>query len=192
MNCVHEVIEADAAIARHGYVRVIVRHPYLKYLHTGMPRLTCSHLVKEIDKLEASQGVRRYNSILAATEDLQENFRETMKEWNDILKSVLTDEDIERCRSQIGRENTDSRLNMGLIGISMNKYDDVKCLHANVADYLLRGKNKIGKLVLDELEQSSVNTSGCDGKINILFLLFRHKLRLCDERMLAAVQFLCS
>lgn len=137
-----------------------------------MPRLTCPHLVKAIDELEADQGVQKYNAILSIDEELKENFKETMKEWNNILKSVLTEEDIARFRKDFGDDYLNLFLNLGFIGMTMNKFDDVKCLHAHVADYLLRGKNKIGELVMAQLEQSNINTSGCDGIILKQYLNF--------------------
>ena len=42
---------------------------------------------------------------------------------------------------------------------------DVKCLHAHVADELVRDDNEIGKLVLDELKSAGQDTRGCDGEI---------------------------
>jgi hypothetical protein len=48
----------------------------------------------------------------------------------------------------------------------------VKCLHAHTADYLLRGRNLIGKLVLDHLKSQSIDPSGCEGIVNSLYDLF--------------------
>ena len=43
--------------------------------------------------------------------------------------------------------------------------NDVKCLHAHVADHLLRGNNKIGAWTLNVIQQQSLDTRGCDGKL---------------------------
>eukprot|EP00959_Pyramimonas_sp_CCMP1952_P042442 887475-Pyramimonas_sp.AAC.1 len=40
----------------------------------------------------------------------------------------------------------------GLIGVSLNKAAEVKCLHAHLGDYLMRGDiNPIGPLVVEDL-----------------------------------------
>jgi hypothetical protein len=49
--------------------------------------------------------------------------------------------------------------------------DDVKCLHAHTADELLRGRNRIGKAVLDKLQSRGVDPSGCQGDFIILLTL---------------------
>jgi len=51
----------------------------------------------------------------------------------------------------------------GLIGISLNKAAEVKCLHAHLGDYLMRGDiNPIGPLVVEDLAGQGVNVSGTD------------------------------
>lgn len=49
----------------------------------------------------------------------------------------------------------------GLIGISLTKAAEVKCLHAHLADYLMRGDvNPIGLLVVEDLAGVGVDVSG--------------------------------
>ena len=47
--------------------------------------------------------------------------------------------------------------------------DDIKCIHAHVADTLLRGPecNAIGALALDLLERKGVDPRGCSGRRKI-------------------------
>lgn len=47
----------------------------------------------------------------------------------------------------------------------------MKCLHAHTADELLRGRNRIGKAVLDKLQSRGVDPSGCQGDFIILLTL---------------------
>lgn len=43
------------------------------------------------------------------------------------------------------------------------RIDDVKCLHAHTADYLIRqNKNSIGKKVIEKLIERGVDPSGCN------------------------------
>jgi hypothetical protein len=58
-------------------------------------------------------------------------------------------------------------LNSGIIGITLAKVDDVKCLHAHVGDHIVRSENSIGKWALDELQKKGVDPGGCDGMFSI-------------------------
>lgn len=50
----------------------------------------------------------------------------------------------------------------GILGVSSNKINDVKCLHAHTADYLLRGNNKFGEMTLKYLKDRGVDVNGCE------------------------------
>lgn len=52
-------------------------------------------------------------------------------------------------------------LSSGIIGVT--KVDDVKCLHAHVADHLMRGDNKVGQWTLEQLGDQGIERSGCSG-----------------------------
>ena len=39
---------------------------------------------------------------------------------------------------------------------------DAKCLHAHIADTLLRDENKIGQWALNKLAEKGMNVQGCD------------------------------
>jgi len=46
--------------------------------------------------------------------------------------------------------------------LSPTKLDDVKCLHAQLGDYLLRGDNVIGEAIVSDLAQRGVGLDGID------------------------------
>ncbi len=74
-------------------------------------------------------------------------------------------EQFERMRAQVGDETAYLLRDSGFIGITMGRNDDVKCLHAQVADELTRGQNPMGQMVMELLQARGVDPRGCDGKI---------------------------
>ena len=134
-----------------------------------MIRLSCPHLVKAIDQYEDNGGIQKFNTLLQQLDkpeglDLSLNFLETNKAWQLIRMDALKDGDKEYIASYLGEEGAKHLMDSGIIGITAEKVDDVKCLHAHVADELLRGSNTIGKQTLEALLNSGVDPSGCEGK----------------------------
>jgi hypothetical protein len=87
--------------------------------------LTCPHLVKQIDRLEAAGGVRRYEELLEADEELR----------------AATDRSNERHRAIDGRDAN--------IAASSDPAH-LKCLHAHAAFALAEGNHPLGDRVLVE------------------------------------------
>lgn len=87
--------------------------------------LTCPHLVKQVDRLEAAGGVRRYEDLLAVDEDLRDA---TM-------------------RAHVRHAAVDDR--GANIAASTNPLHP-KCLHAHVAFELAAGDHPLGQRVLAE------------------------------------------
>jgi hypothetical protein len=138
-------IEGIFAVAeprcKHGFPQAFVRYPVGSRISSGMLRLSCPLLVKHIDEWEAQGGIEYMNLLLTKTEDLKRDFVETNKSWRKIKLSCVTNEQIEVVKKSFGEDGAYNILNSGIIGVSQNKSDDVKCLHAHTADYLLRGGN---------------------------------------------------
>mmetsp|Transcript_107142 Transcript_107142/g.206077 ORF Transcript_107142/g.206077 Transcript_107142/m.206077 type:complete len:216 (-) Transcript_107142:55-702(-) len=130
-----------------------------------MIRLSCPHLVKEIDQWEHDGAIEELNYLLEKDrgEALRENFRETNKAHSDLRKAATTPEQMQHLIERHGQKRVDFRMQGGIIGVSQNKLDDIKCVHAHVADQLLRGGNLIGEKCLELLEKKGVNVRGCDG-----------------------------
>lgn len=155
-----------------AYVQLPIGHNNL--YSSGMIRLSCPHLVKAIDKFEiAGKGIEYFNNILQSNiglksksslsqfnktevidlgHELRSNFLSTNKAWQDLRVDSITDAERAEIQSHLGVEGGNKLLNAGIIGVTPNKVDDVKCLHAHVADYLIRGNNKIGEMTLTVLE----------------------------------------
>jgi Protein of unknown function (DUF501) len=64
---------------------------------------------------------------------------------------------------KLGVDGAVNLMESGIIGCTPGKLQ-VKCLHAHVADQLLRGTNEIGALTMKRLEADGIDTKGCDGK----------------------------
>lgn len=87
--------------------------------------LTCPHLVKQVDRLEAAGGVRRYEELMASDPDLHEA---TM-------------------RSHERHQQVDDR---GANIAASSDPERLKCLHAHAAFELAMGDHPLGQRVLAE------------------------------------------
>ena len=165
-----DLFAVDKERCQYGFPRVYLRYPYSKTWQTGFIRLTCPHLVKAVDRLEAKGGLERFDQLLNDKDnpqsiELKENFLQVNNTWNKIFNDLVTD--FIRTlglESFCKRESFKNLFNTGFIGISKDDVDQVKCLHAHLADHLIRGDNKIGELVEKELESKGVSTQGCGGE----------------------------
>lgn len=156
----------------HGYPQAFVWDPLRRHssgkarkmlLDSGLIRLSCPLLVQAIDAWEGEGAVNTLNAEVRADDSLLAHLthahrghanarREVVGERVDELLASTTDEFVETTRMV---------LRSGIAGQSPNK-NDVKCLHAQVADALCRpGQNQIGELILERLQQRGVEVRGC-------------------------------
>lgn len=171
-----DIFAVDKERCRYGFPRAFVRYPFSRTWQTGMVRLSCPHLVRAVDKLEADGGVVKFDKILQAKESnpiqvkLKESFLKLNDTWNKILNDLMTDFTRKLAERNFLVLGTYQRFfDSGFIGVGKEDVDKVKCLHAHLADHLVRGDNKIGELVEAELKRKGVSTSGCQGKFRISF-----------------------
>jgi hypothetical protein len=163
------VIAVDRVRCRHGFVRAMVRYPVgenCEKMSSNMIRLTCPHLVKEIDALEASGGITAMNSALAWRDDLKDNYKNTNEVWSAVRNDATNEKESDYVEEVLGPEGKKHFFESGIIGVTKGKTDDAKCLHAHVGDLIMRGGNLIGQLAIKELEKKDINTTGCAGKLN--------------------------
>ena len=133
------IFAVEAARCRHGFPRAFVRLPVTSKISSGMLRLSCPFLVKAIDEWEAKGGIEELNAALSETGDLRESFVLANQAWQEIRGNSVSHEQKEYVVSIIGAKGLHNFMDSGIIGVSQNKTDDVKCIHAHVADYLVRG-----------------------------------------------------
>lgn len=155
---------AVPAVSRcaHGCPQALLQSPYETKFASGLVRLTCPHLVEQIDRWEAEGAVRELNSRLRATTGAEGTaWRAAMDSVNErhasTRRKLVSPEAEVKSRAALGAA-FDVAMASGIAGITNGKNDDVKCLHAHVADELLSGENAIGAWILKELESAR----GCD------------------------------
>jgi hypothetical protein len=122
--------------------------------------------VKEIDRFEAEGAIKQINSTLTDEdspegEELRGNFHETNDAYAKMRHAWVTDDQLKDFKERYP-EAGEHFMNAGIIGVSPGKVNDAKCLHAHVADELLRGESKIGKWAIEKLEGQGVDIGGCD------------------------------
>ena len=163
-HSVSGVYAVESNRCKHGIVRAMIQYPCSGRVGSGMIRLTCPHLVKEIDEWEADGAIERINNIMINDEELQNNFQNIHEKHAKIRQMAVTEKEKDIIIKKIGKQGSEHFLNCGIIGISHNRLDDIKCVHAQVADYLLRGRkeNMIGTMCVDMLqEERGVDVNGC-------------------------------
>jgi hypothetical protein len=109
---------------RYGFPQVTVNPPVNienKMAFSGMIRLTCPHLVKEIDSLERDGGVTKFNEEIAPTTHAIEDFLEAHQVWNDIRLEAMSIEEVEYIHQRFG-EKAENFFATGFLGIQMGKY----------------------------------------------------------------------
>lgn len=82
--------------------------------------------------------------------------------WQQLRLQSMSPNDTIIARDYLGAEGYKQMVGSGIIGVSLNKLDDAKCLHAHTADFFLRGDNKIGANVIKTLQDKGISASGCD------------------------------
>ncbi|CAM9213565.1 unnamed protein product [Chrysoparadoxa australica] len=158
----HPVNAFHCSRCKHGYPQAFGFHPSQHRFNSGIFRLSCPLLVEQIDNIEAEGAINTMNERLQANTLLQENFKHTNAQHSSIRQSLMSDEDKERLVREWGEEAAGTFMASGISGITPNKVDDAKCLHAHTADELCRGGNEIGKSTLEALQARGVMTDGND------------------------------
>jgi hypothetical protein len=72
---------------------------------------------------------------------------------------MMDSTDLEHVESALG-DQAHIFLDSGIIGVAPGKVHDVKCLHAHLADHLVRGQNVIGERIKSKLLEKGVSLDG--------------------------------
>ena len=152
---------------RFGFSQAYVSYPVNSNngISSGMVRLSCPHLVKEIDRIEKEGAITELDATLASsssssTTSLRSNFEEINADWKAIRNAAVTQKDRDVIVQMLGPEGSNNLMNSGIIGCTNTLQS--KCLHAHTADYLLRGVNKLGEATLHTLSEQGVDRNGCN------------------------------
>jgi hypothetical protein len=162
-NSPNNVIGITKSKCKYNYPQAFINSIITpKSISTGFIRLSCPHLVKEIDLIE-NDLIIKFNNLLKENNELKENYYEINEYYKKIKHELLNNTIIKKLILFYLNDCIDSYnnfMNSGILGVS--NINDVKCLHAHVADHLLRGNNKIGEMTLNTLKNNGVDINGCD------------------------------
>uniref|UniRef100_A0A7S4SSG3 DUF501 domain-containing protein n=1 Tax=Alexandrium monilatum TaxID=311494 RepID=A0A7S4SSG3_9DINO len=155
---------------RHGWPQAIVYDPLYrerpgKHFRLGdTTRLTCPMLVSAIDALENGGAIGRYNERLQADESWKRQMADTNEAHRLLREHLAGDrpEDLADVRAHYGEQTFAVAMGAGLASMRPDS-KDVKCLHAQVADELVRGGgNLIALQALRDIEDQGILPEGTD------------------------------
>lgn len=137
------------AIARdcpYGYPQVTVNHPLRRdgegfEVFPTLFWLTCPFLVEEVARLESAGWVKRLEARLREDAELAARYARAHDAYRRERLSLLSPEE-ERLLRERGAWDS---VTTGVAGLRNPLR--VKCLHAQLAHFLVRGENPIGELV---------------------------------------------
>lgn len=67
----HGVLAVEKSRCRHGFPRAFFQKPYARIFNSGMIRLSCPYLIKEIDELETQDKIiDKINSRMNGSDDV--------------------------------------------------------------------------------------------------------------------------
>lgn len=114
--------------------------------------LSCPALVRAVDRAERDGAIERVQERVDRDEGLRRRLEGMQMEIPNIRSRLLPEEWVEHVRTAEGLDKERFILfETGLIGVSPNKRSFVKCLHAQLADWLVRGDaNPIGRFAAEE------------------------------------------
>ncbi len=161
-NSLNNIVGITKNKCKYGYPQAFINNIITDTkVSSGFIRLSCPHLVKEIDKIENSLIIK-YNNDIKNNIELQNNYYSINDFYKKIKQQLLNTKMIQDLLLYyLGSiDSYHNFMNSGILGVS--NINDVKCLHAHTADYLLRGNNKIGEMTLNLLKDNDVDINGCD------------------------------
>lgn len=86
-------------------------------------------------------ALREWNKKLENSPEMQREFRRVNARHSAIRRGLVEPEHLAPYIEKMGEEAVEQILASGLAGISPSKTDDLKCLHAHLADYLCTSKS---------------------------------------------------
>ncbi|KAJ1451468.1 hypothetical protein M885DRAFT_620797 [Pelagophyceae sp. CCMP2097] len=163
----HTVAVPLSTRCKYGYPQAVLTDPTARDQFQGasLLRLTCPHLCEKIDVWEAEGAVKDMSHELFHREDADESHKQDMAKTNARHATtrnalVAGNDAAQRDGQKRFGDGYDLVLSSGLAGLT--QIDDLKCVHAQVADELLSGSNVVGQRLLSELERRGVDCGGSD------------------------------
>lgn len=152
------------AVARdcpYGYPQVTVNYPLLREdsgfeVFPTLFWLTCPYLSREVGRIEARGVVKELEERLSHDEELLLEYLRAHEEYRRERISLLSPKDREFLR-EVGAWDS---VETGIAGL--RNPSRIKCLHAQLAHYLARGTNPIGRIVAGLLPSLHCPDRLCD------------------------------
>ena len=184
LGAASDAVVAVAARCAHGAPRAYVFAPTsagadgaVRAEH-GTCRLACPALRDETTRVEREGGLRDVARAVDASETLMEGLVRAHEDAPRIRRWLLGDAATRRLRNDAARDGPESDAgradfivnHTGLVGVTLRDvrraktWKIVKCLHAHLADFLVRGrgKNPVGGLVYDSLVERGFPVNGTE------------------------------
>lgn len=155
----HGMFGVENARCKYGFPQAYAQYPVTRTISSGMIRLSCPHLVQAVDELEAEGGLDYFDAKLQeepADGVLRTSLNDTNHAWIAIRKDTVSIADRMFADAYLGIEGAESFMASGIIGCTIGKIQ-VKCLHAHIADNLMRGSNQIGAQALERLKEKGID-----------------------------------
>lgn len=151
---------AIARECRWGFPQVTVNHPLRRRddsfeVFPTLFWLTCPYLVAEVGRIEARGAVKEFEALLERDPSLRGEYLRAHGAYRSERLTLLSEEELAFLR---GKGALDSVLT-GIAGLRNPLR--VKCLHAQLAHYLARGSNPIGRAVSEEIGELSCPDARC-------------------------------
>lgn len=139
-------VRAIARDCQWQYPQVTVNHPLHREgdgfeIFPTLFWLTCPFLVEEVARLESAGWVRRLEARLGQDPELAASYARAHEEYRRERLALLSPAEEEFLRARGAWEAVET----GVAGLRNPRR--VKCLHAQLAHFLARGKNPIGEEV---------------------------------------------
>lgn len=156
---------------KHGWPQAIVYDPLYRekpnksHRLGDTTRLTCPLLVSAVDKLEKSGAMERYNERLLPGGDWEGELGKVNEAHRLLRLELIGDrkEELAEVRQLLGEDAFAIAMRSGLASLRPEAKPDVKCLHAQIADELVRGSgNPIARQALRDIEDQGVQLLGSD------------------------------
>ncbi len=141
------------AVARrcvYGYPQVILTHPLHRQgeefvVFPTLFWLSCPFLGVEVARLESAGAVKRFEAQLVTDPALAASYARAHDAYREARLSLLSPEEREFLRARRAWDSVET----GIAGLGNPRR--VKCLHSQLAHFLVRGENPIGEAVAVEL-----------------------------------------
>jgi hypothetical protein len=113
-------------------------HPFGSKPSAGGCRLSCPLLVSACDDLEQHGGVAQLNARLEQSDRWRGRLRATNLAHAALRQSLVSSAEAQAAQAELGQRFASRLLESGVAGMTIGLDDDVKCLHAQLADWLCR------------------------------------------------------